>query len=170
MIHRLTRGWRKYALIFTGMFITGALGLAAASWFAVPNGSGKGYGKGAAASGLALVTLDYSGAGGVGHVTTIGPSATGSLTAGISNPNTFSADLHTVVPRAGQPMISVDDSTCTAPSTTWTLASYSGTTTIAAGASADISLALTTTASFPSCLSGHVFSMILDMSGAPTGG
>jgi hypothetical protein len=142
-----------------GAFLLGTGALAA--WITIPNSPGLGYGKGRqAAQGVVLVSLvlqsDDPG------LSEIGPSDTGHIAARWRNNNSVDVSI-TEFSYTGGPIQRVDDPTCTAPASTFTISTTTvpvGTWTVAANGGERLTTTpITTTAAFPSCLAGGLFSV-----------
>jgi hypothetical protein len=159
---------RRLAIVAVAAMLAAGLGIASAQWWTVPNGNGHAYGHGKnSQTGVAVTSLTL-GAGDARIGPDIGPSETGNMFAALHNSNAFPVTVASVAPATGAIITSESDAGCTAPASTFTLAAWTGTVTIAAnsdqtnpqnGNPASVGLPFTTTAAFPSCLAGSTFSV-----------
>jgi hypothetical protein len=156
----LWRGRRKYVVTFLGVMLAALTGVASAQWFNIPNGHGNAYGRAKnAQQGLAVTLTDLSANG---SIVSIGPSESGNLYAAVHNPNTVAVTLTSLTPDTGAKITSIDNPSCVADPSTYSVTPWTGSLVIPASgdtAFGSVLLPLTTTASFPSCLAGTNFTL-----------
>jgi hypothetical protein len=146
-------------------FVTAASLTAMAAWIVIPNATGTGFGKADNAStGLALVSVDMQSNDPVfAGASLVGPSDTGSVFAVWRNDNAYDVSITQFAGVAGTEITKVGDPTCTAPASTFTITPETqapGVWTVAGnGGTRKVSAAISTTAAFPSCLAGSLFSL-----------
>jgi hypothetical protein len=154
---------RRHKLLggLVGFMLAASL-TAVAAWFTMPDSPGFGYGRAKnPAMGLELVSVELTAGDLTSFGNPIGPSETGTMAAKWRNPNAFEVSVTELSVPVGSSIERVGDPSCVAGPATFSISTQTfpvGDKAIPGGnGERTITLPITTTAAFPSCLAGGVF-------------